>query len=180
MAFRLIITRHSIREDITESDCSISSEGVRLIESRMPDIDKFSQNPEIILTSPYKRCIDTSLCISTFYDSSLTIQIEPLIKETMFNERQHRHLPDPLLDYVKFNRIYDTWDAIYERSKNFLDHIIKKYYEQNQNKTIFAVTHGGVINCLTKFVDPNYNFCEHNPGYVLLGLKFHIFLIRHF
>ena len=103
---RLVLCRHSIRQSTTEVDCSITEEGVSLIDERMDDIKQFITNPSIIYTSPYKRTLETSFCIESHFDSKPQIIIENGIRETIFHKKLIENLDSPLKKLIKNNSIY--------------------------------------------------------------------------
>ena len=157
---RLIICRHSIRECTTESDCSISAEGVTLINNRMEEIKSYIKGEvTTILTSPYKRTIETSYCISNNLINKPIISICMELRETVFNSNQIDKLPISLRELINTDNKFDTWDTIYDRAKQFLDNITIL-----NNNTIFAVTHGAPINAIIKTVLPTYTFDDTNAN----------------
>lgn len=165
---RLIICRHSIRECTTESDCSISVEGVELINNRMNEIRQHIMgNCVSIFTSPYRRAIETSYCISNNLSCNTVISMNIELRETVFNNNQINKLPLSLFELIKKNSInndtLDTWNDIFERAKNFLKYA-EIFAESFNNDTIIAVSHGAPINAIIKTVDPTHVFDDANAN----------------
>ena len=155
---KLLLIRHSIREINDESDCSISMDGIKLIDDRFQEIMNCCKfvNP-VILSSPFKRTIDTAICIASKINRKSNIIIEQLLHETIYHSKMQEKLSDPLSRYIDCK--IETHDDILNRSIQFLDKIKIK----NNTDTI-AITHGGVINSILSLVDPNHKSCfETDP-----------------
>ena len=158
---RLIMFRHSIREDLNESNCSITDEGVNLIEKEMQVIGPYYMpNPQLILTSPYQRCLETSYCVSGYYaityKMNLLIQIDDDIRETIISNGTYANIGTPLKK--KFNLTeYDNWDTIKQRCFNFLNKIAH-YSMTNNIDNIIAVSHGGILNIILSLLDSTFKF----------------------
>lgn len=186
---RIVLCRHSIRENISEQDCGISDEGVELIDTRMEEIKKFIKNPSVIYTSPYKRTIETSLCISSHFSSEPTIIINKYLRETVFNERQIKYIGKSLTTYVRkyLKTEYDTWDDIYFRSKKFIEDmqfqatlLLKDNAEYDSELSRFeyiGVTHGGIMNGIMKCIDVDYVFDDQNDNPVTYIPKYFDYVV---
>src|SRR5947207_1912688 len=132
---RLVLCRHSIRQSTTDVDCSITEEGVNLIDERMKDIKQFITNPSIIYTSPYKRTLETSFCIESHFDSKPQIIIENDIRETIFHKKLIETLDTPLKKLIKNNsnvddNTFEKWNDVSERSTNLI-----------KNKSVLSIIH---------------------------------------
>lgn len=167
---RLVLCRHSTRSSILENDCSISVDGINLINNRMKEIKKFISQPQIIYTSPYKRTLETSYCMLPHFNSKPQIVIDYNLRETLFNESQVKYLNTPLIKLLNsisdsnINNInieenkFETWDDINRRSKNFIDNL----QEKMQVSECVGITHGGIINSVLSYVDKDYKFDIEN------------------
>jgi broad specificity phosphatase PhoE len=193
---RLILVRHSIRKDNGNTDCSISTDGIKLIDDRAHDILKYIDDPNVIfLSSPFRRTIETAMCLCTNFSTNWLpklskfdqsdkcttvfevpdIVVEPLLHETMFNRWMDINIPKPVIMYsrassdkLKNSGRYETWSDIVLRCKKFLDKVIKR----NQKITL-AITHGGIINAVLLSIDATYVFdmkqsnpAKYIPGYL--------------
>ena len=162
---KFVLFRHSIREHMVENNCSISREGVDMVNTKLDKLkDIMEQSPEIILTSPYKRAFDTSLCIASYYNKqfdskqSIQIVIDIDLRETVFREMLTEHLDRTLFEYLNLQKL-DTWETITERCKSYLEKI-KPY--ANIYNVVFGVSHGGFLNAIVKVVDSSYEFDTNN------------------
>ncbi|AYV75574.1 MAG: hypothetical protein Terrestrivirus2_82 [Terrestrivirus sp.] len=162
---KFVLFRHSIREHMVENNCSISREGVDMVNTKLDELKNImEQSPEIILTSPYKRAFDTSLCIASYYNKqsnsmqNIQIMIDIDLRETVFREMQTEHLDRTLFEYLNLQE-FDTWETIMERCKSYLKKI--KPYANSYN-VVFGVSHGGFLNAIVKVIDPSYNFDTDN------------------
>lgn len=167
---KLILIRHSIRQDIKGTDCSISDDGIKLIDERANDILQYIEPSSIphqgvkiaLLSSPFKRTIETAMCLATHFKDYLPdIVIEPLLHETLFNNRMTRYIHESVIRYSRGNseklldkNRYETWNDIRLRCIKFLYKIV----EGELGTTVVAVTHGGIINMILTIVDPKYKF----------------------
>lgn len=151
---KIILVRHTIRETTDESDCSISDAGIELINKRCAEmLNQVALDNFIIVTSPFKRTIETAMCISSC-TKERSIIIDPLLHETILHEGMSNKLSKSTLQYI--NRTTpETWDDIKERCKQFLN---KMALNKTMCGDVFAVTHGGVINVMLEIVDPSYRF----------------------
>jgi broad specificity phosphatase PhoE len=155
---QVILIRHSIRETYDETDCGITVEGIKLVEDRMTEVKKFITNDNNkILVSPFKRTIETGLCIAGTL-SNITIEIEPILHEALLNSHMIVGTPLPLFKYLNKEKnlnSVESWNDIRERSEKILDTFVEKMEE---NTNLIAVTHGGIINMIIDIIDPNFIF----------------------
>lgn len=167
---KFVLFRHSVREHVVENNCSISHEGVDMVNAKLDELkDIMELAPEIIFTSPYKRAFDTSLCIASYYNKQLTsrqynylyiqIMIDMDLRETVFRETQTEQLDRPLLEYLNLQE-FDTWETIMKRCELYLNKI--KSYAVDGYNAVFGVSHGGFLNAIIKVVDPSYDFDTDN------------------
>ena len=152
---KLLLIRHSIRETTDDADCSISTEGIVLIEKRCDEILKYitlDKNVKL-LSSPFKRAIETAMCITSKFSNLENIIIEPLLHETIFNSCMSEKLSKPMMQYIKMESS-ETWLDINNRCQQFLNKIVK------MDSDVLAVTHGGVLNGILTVVNPHYKFSK--------------------
>ena len=162
---KLILIRHSIRSDTANTDCSITDDGIKLIDDRAYDIFKHIEGrPIAFMSSPFKRTFETTMCLATHLDPLPNIIIEPLLHETLFGNWMEKYIHHSLIRYSrmssdklkiskKYENKYETWSDVKLRCKQFLKKIVDLDY-----KTVVAVTHGGIINSMLSVVDPTYSF----------------------
>ncbi len=141
---------------MNETNCSISNAGIDLINITTQKIKEEIPNIDMIYTSPYKRCIETSMCIESHFSQQPPIQITKLLRETLFTPHQLNNIGTPLIQYINIQE-YDTWDTVKENGKIFLEQL-----QLSTNNNIMAVTHGGVINSILSYIDNTYKFDYYN------------------
>jgi len=184
--------RHSIREfnqTTNDFNCSITKEGVELVRSVFEEIkDHINLNSLTIFTSPYKRTIETSLCLQHLIkktsnphnntnintnintNTNACITIDNVLREVILKEHQLCDL-DPTLDMIIKDEIgdqYETFFDMYERCKVFMNKIFMnniKNYKNDIINDIIVVTHGGLVNGFMNIVDSSheYNFDWVDP-----------------
>lgn len=163
------LVRHSIREDrkttqaISETDCNISEDGIKLAENTAHILSKQVKEFTKIYSSPFRRTLETSYIISTKF-KNVPIEISKNISEVIidyFMEHMDIKLPIVLKKYLDSNNITvpESKENIFNRCKNFIDSINKS---DDYNKDLLVVTHGGVINVIIKQLFPEYNFNIEN------------------
>jgi broad specificity phosphatase PhoE len=152
---RVIIVRHSIRKNLTDLNCGISSDGVTLIKEKMKEIEKYIETPDAIYVSPYHRTIETSYCM---YSNNCTRIIDNDIRETLLEKKYIVNEQHPLAIYLNIIE-EESWDDIKERCVKFFEKIANSCYEN-----IVVVTHGGIVNVMLSLIDENYEFDKHNSN----------------
>lgn len=152
---RLVLIRHSIRQDVGDTDCSITEEGIRLVDDRAEEIMKYvGPNPDI-LTSPFRRAVETAMCLARRVKSEITI--DPILHETLFHRGMTRNLPASLTRYIsqttpQLSEGFETWASIGQRCRRFLANVAER------DRDVVAVSHGGIINTVLALIDPTYRF----------------------
>jgi len=164
---KVVVIRHSIRNDTGETDCSITNEGIKLIDNKIIELSTLVDFDNVtIITSPFKRTIETSQCIAKHASPDTNIIMDRLLHETFLSKQMMEKLPKILLEYCGTK--YETWSDIKERCSKFLNKI-----QGSKIKTdIIAITHGGIVNSILSIVDPSYKFEQkyitadkYVPGY---------------
>lgn len=171
------LIRHSIREDrkttngVSETDCSISEEGVKLAEGVANNLKKLldSGSPvDKIYMSPYKRTLETGYIIASKFPH-IRMEISPLISEVIINHSQPMDIrvPHILNSLLQSNGValLESKDGIFKRCREFIDKVnadgssnVKKEDDNNNNNNILVVTHGGIINVILMMLFDWYKF----------------------
>lgn len=160
---KIWLVRHSIREDsltnnvASESDCSITAEGVNLAESIAKQLS--SKQIKNIYSSPYKRAIQTAYVMSCQLNLK-NIIITPLASEviTSFSKETGTvSLPPAMEYYFKANNITfpEKMENIQNRCKELLDDLKNK-------EDALIITHGGFINETIRLLYPKYIYEQTN------------------
>lgn len=163
--FRLLVCRHSER-DTQAVNCGISENGINLIDSKIDDIKKWISEPELILTSPYRRTLETAQCIGAHFNLQQDkIKFHNLIEEVIFHEHQKEKLGEPLKRTLGWNdlRELEVWNDVFERTELFFDDI-KQYSQLYDKKNLICITHGGIINSMLTVLNPSYEFDKDNTN----------------
>jgi len=164
---RVLVIRHSIREN-NQEDCSISHEGVKLINSKTDEIREHLNYPYIIYTSPYKRTIQTAMCIANNFDCDCNIIIDKKLHETLFDKNNMLNQETQIVSSF-VNKTQESWSDVKKRCEELLIQCVNVLIELKTCETgsdnIILVTHGGVVNMLLQLVCPEYTFDknEKNP-----------------
>ena len=161
---KILICRHSTR-DIQPIDCNISQEGINIIDEKINDIKKLILDPIYIITSPYRRTIETAQCISAHYDLNVPIITENQIEEVIFHESQKECIGEPLKRFLCWDsdKPLENWNSVHERTKKYLTDIQKNIHIDD-NKEYICVTHGGIINSMLTYIDSTYTFDLNNTN----------------
>ncbi len=161
------LIRHSVREDrkntqgISETDCSISEEGVKLAEETGHNLSKQIKTVDKIYVSPFKRTIETGYILaSKFKDTATTLEISCDISEVLieyYMQHMDIKLPDHLKKLLESKGISmpEPKDKVFKRCKDFIDSL---NVPSKSNSNLLVVTHGGVINIILKQLFPAYSF----------------------
>ena len=167
---RLILMRHSEREDNSiDSKISIPN-GIDIIANKIPDILEYINIPKYdsknmhLFASPYARTIESAMCMSKLL-SIRNIILEPLIRESYLSHNSNNQLRQPLGDYLANfscdNNLLETWNLLENRCRLFLDNL-EKY---DESAIIVAVAHGSILNMVKQIIDPKYEFDKNHHNH---------------
>ncbi|CKE78423.1 phosphoglycerate mutase family protein [Streptococcus pneumoniae] len=111
---------------------------------------------DVVISSPYKRAIQTVQGIANTYHVS--IEIEENLRERLLSK-------EPVTDFNNaVQKVWEDWDFAYEggesnevaqrRAVICMQNILKKYEDQN----IVIGTHGNIMVLLMNYFDSKYDF----------------------
>ncbi|MEH7657239.1 MULTISPECIES: histidine phosphatase family protein [Bacillus] len=111
---------------------------------------------DVVISSPYKRAIQTVQGIANTYNVS--IQIEEDLRERLLSK-------EPVTDFNDaVQKVWEDWDFAHEggesndvaqrRAVICMQNILKKY----ENKNIVIGTHGNIMVLLMNYFDSKYDF----------------------
>ncbi|PEL62223.1 histidine phosphatase family protein [Bacillus wiedmannii] len=111
---------------------------------------------DVVISSPYKRAIQTVQGIANTY--SVSIQIEEDLRERLLSK-------EPVTDFNDaVQKVWEDWDFAHEggesndvaqrRAVICMQNILKKY----ENKNIVIGTHGNIMVLLMNYFDSKYDF----------------------
>ncbi|WP_242235270.1 histidine phosphatase family protein [Bacillus cereus group sp. BfR-BA-01316] len=111
---------------------------------------------DVVISSPYKRAIQTVQGIANTYN--LSIQIEEELRERLLSK-------DPVADFNDaIQKVWEDWNFAYEggesndvaqkRAVLCLQNILEKY----KGKNIVIGTHGNIMVLLMNYFDSTYDF----------------------
>jgi len=159
------LIRHSLREDrktttaVSETDCSISEEGVKLAEDLATNLKKLLDTKVVdkIYISPYKRTLETSYIIASKFPD-VKLEISPLISEVIVNyPLQHMDIrvPQILNKLLHSNNITmpEQKEHVFKRCSAFIDTV-----NTTCDNSVLVVTHGGIINIILSTLFEWYKF----------------------
>ena len=111
---------------------------------------------DVVISSPYKRAIQTVQGIANTYDVS--IQIEEDLRERLLSSESVTDFNDAV------QKVWEDWDFAHEggesndvaqrRAVICMQNILKKYEDQN----IVIGTHGNIMVLLMNYFDSKYDF----------------------
>jgi broad specificity phosphatase PhoE len=164
---RYVFIRHSTRNLEQKMDCGITEEGVLLVENNMKDVDNFITNLRYIISSPYRRTLETSFCVAKHFDDKLCdnkktkIVIDNTFREILLNECQKLSMTEPLKNKLSgVDGEYESFEEMSERLKIYFSNLQNELPEEHDSEPeeYIYVTHGGVINIILEIIDPEYVF----------------------
>ncbi|PHD27022.1 histidine phosphatase family protein [Bacillus wiedmannii] len=111
---------------------------------------------DVVISSPYKRAIQTVQGIANTYN--ISIQIEEDLRERLLSK-------EPVTDFNDaVQKVWEDWDFTHEggesndvaqrRAVICMQNILKKY----ENKNIAIGTHGNIMVLLMNYFDSKYDF----------------------
>ncbi|PFZ32635.1 histidine phosphatase family protein [Bacillus wiedmannii] len=111
---------------------------------------------DVVISSPYKRAIQTVQGIANTYN--ISIQIEEDLRERLLSK-------EPVTDFNDaVQKVWEDWDFAHEggesndvaqrRAVICMQNILKKY----ENKNIVIGTHGNIMVLLMNYFDSKYDF----------------------
>lgn len=181
MSKQLWVMRHSIRQDFSTgtsimSDPNITDEGLILAANIGKELGKLAKIA-IIDSSPYSRALQTSMIISPILNAP--IMIEPTLAEWIPPMSNYKPLPKPLLSFLNSNDISfpESETCMIARCTTYLDN----FTSSPDQTPRLAITHGAIINNLTRLIIPEYKFDPNAsadvyiPGYCdYIGFEYDI------
>ena len=135
----------------------LSDEGIK--QAKRLSKDKILDNAEILLSSPYTRCMQTASIISNQINIPIIgeINLHEWIPDKTYNyssiELVRKNYLKAINDYVNSEITSNDYESIYSVQIRALK-VFKKYLQYNK---VLVVTHGGVMYSLT---DRNYSYCD--------------------
>lgn len=121
--------------------------------------DKKLNDADILLSSPYTRCMQTASIISNQINIPIIgeINLHEWLPDLSYNYKTNNIVRMNYIravnDYLNNEITSNEYESIYSVQKRTLK-VFKKYLLYNK---VLVVTHGGVMFSLT---DKNYNYCE--------------------
>lgn len=179
MSVRLIFVRHGETDWNKASrlqgriEIPLNKNGIKQIKKTAVKLKKSSEKPEIIISSPLTRAVQSAGIISKIL--AIPFQVNRNLAERDFGSLEGK-------TWEEINKIYgsdfkeidrkqqydyrvyggESADEVSERIIDFLDYAIKKY----DGKTIVVITHAGILRSLSLFLHRVRMdlSCEIKPG----------------
>ena len=155
---KIILLRHEERDSDPSFNVHLNNNGMNNREKIIQSLKDKNIKIDMIISSPFIRCLDTVVPICNTYD--INICIDYALSEFFDNTYNGCKIPrnyteqekaiyslellyKPSLEIDNFNEHY-TWKSLQKRLKLFIDSIKNKYSDKN----ILIVTHMTIVNAL--------------------------------
>lgn len=160
---RLVYLRHAQKEynngdaDLYKHDPGITSSGVERTKMVTQHLIKSWGEPDMIITSPYRRCRETAIIMSQVITKKLEIVKDSSLSEYLGN---HRNVP---IDVTSETKLHDPPhpESFTEMKKRVDDHFkrVSKYTKHNKGdiKIIWFITHGLILKQVAEIIGLKMN-----------------------